>query len=132
MSHQQLRRAIKYNPHLNPSHLQRMYRIRHAILELIFDSRCPEQEHILLDQLRSTVKGFRPSVDCCSRLLIYGGPLTVLDFRDVAVGNAKRAQPFGCIFLCIDWVVTKITGSTDEIRNEPQDGQAFSGCTAGT
>lgn len=96
--------------HLDPSHLQCMYRIRNAILEFIFDSRCPEQEHILLDQLRSTVESLRASVDRCSSLLIYGSPLAVLNLRDVTVGNAKRAQPFGCVFLCIGWVIT-MTGS---------------------
>lgn len=85
--------------YLDPGHLQRMNGVRHALLKLVLDSSCSEQEHVPLDELRGIVERITATVDCRRGLVVDRDPLPILCLGDVATGDAERAQAIRSVIL---------------------------------
>ena len=84
--------SVSQATHLDTGHLQRMNRVRHALLKFVLDSGRPQEEHVSLDELCRLVQRITTSVDRGSCLVIDRRPLAVLGLWDVARRDAKRAQ----------------------------------------
>jgi hypothetical protein len=76
------------NPNLDSSHLQRMYRIRYAILEFIFNGSCAKQEKIFLDQFRSLIQSFSTTINSIRSLIVNSNPLFVFFLWNVSECDA--------------------------------------------
>lgn len=76
--------------YLDPGHLQRVDGVRHALLKLVLDSGCSEQEHVPLDELGGVVECVTAPVDRRRGLVVDRNPLPVLRLGDIATGDAER------------------------------------------
>ena len=84
---------------LDTGHLQRMNGIWNTILELIFNGSRAQQEHILLDDLRSFIQSFTASIYSRSCPVVDRYPFPIFSFRNITVGDAKGSKTLSSIVL---------------------------------
>ena len=65
--------------------------VRDAILELVLNSSCSQEEKIFLNKLSSLIKCFTTTVDGSGGLIIDGHPLLVFLLGDISASDAKSA-----------------------------------------
>ena len=79
-----------------------MNRIRHTLLQLILNRRSPEQEQIILDQLRRLIQRLPTPVDRRRSLAVHSRPLPVLLLGHLSRRDAERSQPLRSVVLEVD------------------------------
>ena len=89
----------RQHPHVNASRLQRRDRIRHALLQLVFNCRRTQQVHIPLEFLSYSIQRSLASVKLGSGCLVPLCPCLVLRRLERATRNAERPQTIGRIRL---------------------------------
>lgn len=85
--------------YLDTGHLQIVNGVRDTVLELVFNSRCTQEEEIFLNKFSGFIKCFTATIDGCSRLIIDGDPLLVFLLGDISTSNAERAKTVSGVFL---------------------------------
>ena len=91
--------VARQDPHLDAGLLQRVDRVRHALLQLVLDGRRAEQKQVALDDLGRLVERLGAAVDGRSGAGMDRGPLAVLVLGNVAHRDAERPQALRGVLL---------------------------------
>ena len=84
---------------LDTGHLECVNGIRNTILEFVLNSSGAQEEHILLDYLRSLIQGLTTTVDGCGSLVIDRNPFPVFGLRDISIGDTECPKSFSSVIL---------------------------------